>query len=109
VGDFNFIRALGEKRGISNAVGYSREIEGFNSFIEKAGILDISMVGRKYTWYISQMELLRAELIGFWYQANSWKRGQKANSSYWGERFLTIVLLFLKFLVLIGVLNHFGH
>jgi len=30
---------------------YSREIRGFNEFIEKAELLDIPMIGRKFTWY----------------------------------------------------------
>jgi len=30
---------------------YSREINMFNAFIEKSKLVDISMVGRKFTWY----------------------------------------------------------
>jgi len=30
---------------------YSREIKGFNDFIGKSVLVDISLVGRKFTWY----------------------------------------------------------
>ncbi len=30
---------------------YSREIKGFNEFIEKSELVDIPLVGRKFTWY----------------------------------------------------------
>jgi len=30
---------------------YSREIKGFNEFLEKSDLVDIPLVGRKFTWY----------------------------------------------------------
>jgi len=30
---------------------YYREIKGFNDFIEKSELVDIPLVGRKFTWY----------------------------------------------------------
>jgi len=37
--------------GVSLVSDYSREIARFNEFIKKSELLDISMVGRKFTWY----------------------------------------------------------
>ncbi|XP_068486295.1 uncharacterized protein [Phaseolus vulgaris] len=51
VGDFNSIRTKDERKSLVSSSNYSREIHGFNEFIEKAELLDIPMVGRKFTWY----------------------------------------------------------
>ena len=45
---------LGEKRrgkSLMSTTDYSREIEGFNDFIENSELVDILLVGRKFTWY----------------------------------------------------------
>ena len=51
VGDFNSIRRLGERRSVNINTSYSTEKRRFNNFIEKMELLDIPMVGRKFTWY----------------------------------------------------------
>jgi len=51
VGDFNSIITKEERKSLVSGSNYSREIHGFNEFIEKAELLDIPMVGRKFTWY----------------------------------------------------------
>jgi len=50
-GDFNSIRSVGEKRGQNSNVNYSSEIRSFNKFIEDSSLVDIPLVGRKFTWY----------------------------------------------------------
>jgi len=51
VGDFNSIRRKEERKGLVSVSDYSRETKGFNDFIENFELLDIPMVGRKFTWY----------------------------------------------------------
>ena len=51
VGDFNSIRLNGERKGLSSFSIYNREIHVFNNFIEQAELMDIPMVGRRYTWH----------------------------------------------------------
>ena len=51
VGDFNSIRRKEERKSVILVSGYSREISWFNEFIEKSELMDISIVGRKFTWY----------------------------------------------------------
>jgi len=45
IGDFNFVRRQEERRSLFLASDYSRDIRGFNDFV------DVPMVGRKFTWY----------------------------------------------------------
>ncbi|GKV23017.1 hypothetical protein SLEP1_g32806 [Rubroshorea leprosula] len=49
-GDFNAVRSVDERAG-SN--GVSKEMEEFDSFIQDAGLVDLPLTGRKYTWYNS--------------------------------------------------------
>jgi len=51
VGDFNSIRRQKERKSMISETDYSREIKGFNEFIEKSKLVDIPLVGRKFTWY----------------------------------------------------------
>jgi len=51
LGYFNSIRNEGERRGISQARGNKREMQGFNNFIDSMEMVDIPCIGRKYTWY----------------------------------------------------------
>jgi len=54
-GDFNAIRSRRERKGASSrsdtSSGYSSEIDGFNRFIESNLLLDLPIVGKKYTWF----------------------------------------------------------
>jgi len=50
-GDFNSVRYLGERKGLNNAYVINNDMLRFNNFIERVEVLDIPMVGRKYTWY----------------------------------------------------------
>jgi len=51
LGDFNSIRRHEERKSLISVSDYSREIKGFNDFIEKSELVDIPLVGRKFTWY----------------------------------------------------------
>ena len=51
LGDFNSIRRQEERKSMIFESDYSREIKGFNVFIEKSELMDIPLVGRKFTWY----------------------------------------------------------
>ncbi|XP_068492357.1 uncharacterized protein [Phaseolus vulgaris] len=50
-GDFNSIRCAGERRGQNYNANYGSEIQSFNKFIEESSLVDIPLVGRKFTWY----------------------------------------------------------
>jgi len=49
--DFNAIRCAGERRGQNYSANYNSEIRSFNKFIEDSSLVDIPLVGRKFTWY----------------------------------------------------------
>lgn len=51
VGNFNSIRRICERRNAGNDIDHSREMRRFNNFIENTELVDISMMGRKFTWY----------------------------------------------------------
>ena len=52
LGDFNAMRNLQERKGVNHIGINSRsEIQGFNEFIERMELIDLPLVGRKYTWY----------------------------------------------------------
>ncbi|XP_028102784.1 uncharacterized protein LOC114302020 [Camellia sinensis] len=46
-GDFNKIRNLGERIGTSRR---DRGMKEFNDFIDRCEVVDVQMIGRKYTW-----------------------------------------------------------
>lgn len=50
VGDFNSIRYPGERCGRSNTF-MRRDVESFDNFIIDAGVIDLPLNGRKFTWY----------------------------------------------------------
>ena len=51
IGDFNCIRRQEERKSLVSCSDYSREIKGFNDFIESSELVDIPLVGRKFTWF----------------------------------------------------------
>jgi len=51
LGDFNSIIRKKERKSLISMSDYSREIKGFNDFIEKSELVDIPLVGRKFTWH----------------------------------------------------------
>ena len=50
-GDFNAVRTRSERKSIYGSVGCSRETYGFKNFIETNLLLDLPLVGKKYTWF----------------------------------------------------------
>jgi len=49
-GEFNAIRSRNERKGVGTT-DYSNEIKGFNNFIESNLLMDLPIVGKKYTWF----------------------------------------------------------
>ena len=48
-GDFNAVRSQCERKGIRVRDDQAKEIEGFNSFIDTNALLDLPLVGKKFT------------------------------------------------------------
>ena len=51
-GDFNEIRSRAERQGVDKG-DFTSEIKGFNGFIKSNMLLDLPIVGKKYTWFKS--------------------------------------------------------
>jgi len=52
-GDFNAVKNVNERKGVSERVALSNEIIGFNGFIDKNILLDLPIIGKKFTWFKS--------------------------------------------------------
>ncbi|XP_068492295.1 uncharacterized protein [Phaseolus vulgaris] len=52
-GDFNAIRSCSERKGSQGRDDHSSEIRGFNTFIDSNLLLDLLIVGKKFTWFKS--------------------------------------------------------
>lgn len=51
-GDFNAVRTTDERKGhMVGSTQHRRESEEFNTFIAAMQLLDLPLIGRKYTWY----------------------------------------------------------
>lgn len=78
-GDFNVFFDVDERRGASNVYG-SREIAGFDQFIAEMNLVDVPVLGKKFTWWSgdgrarSRLDrfLLFEELISKWQVAAQW-------------------------------------
>jgi hypothetical protein len=53
VGDFNAVRSVEERVGVNIADprGVSTEIIEFRNFVEELELVDLPILGRKFTWY----------------------------------------------------------
>ena len=52
MGDFNALRKNSERRGLNfRGSTATREVKGFNNFIESVELLDVPLIGGRYTWY----------------------------------------------------------
>jgi len=49
-GDFNAIKSINERKWVDRG-DFSSEIKGFNNFIESNLLMDLLIVGKKYTWF----------------------------------------------------------
>lgn len=84
LGDFNSIKSRGERKGVD---GNSRsdEIQSFGDFVAEAELVDLPLIGRKYTWYnpdgsaMSRLDkfLVSEEWLSTWSNLSQWglKRG----------------------------------
>jgi len=52
-GDFNAIRRRGERKGTSVRENHTSEMGRFNNFIDTNTLLELPIVGKKYTWFSS--------------------------------------------------------
>jgi len=52
-GDFNAVRRRSERKGTRVRDDQASEIKGFNSFIDANALLDLPIVGKKFTWFNS--------------------------------------------------------
>ncbi|GKV37516.1 hypothetical protein SLEP1_g45542 [Rubroshorea leprosula] len=77
VGDFNAVRKVKEKIGSGRL---TTEMGEFDNFIRDSGLIDIPLVGRKFTWYqtggkfMSRIDraLLSEEWLSTWGEATQW-------------------------------------
>jgi len=52
-GDFNVVRCVEERKGVRGYSSQKKEIKDFNEFIFKNLMVDLPIVGKKFTWYKS--------------------------------------------------------
>lgn len=52
MGDFNSIKLPSERKGVDGN-NRGEEMEAFGEFIQEAGLIDLPLIGRKFTWYKS--------------------------------------------------------
>jgi len=50
-GDFNVVRRRSERKGIRVGDEHASEIVGFNSFIDANLLVELPIVGKRYTWF----------------------------------------------------------
>ncbi|GKV46541.1 hypothetical protein SLEP1_g53515 [Rubroshorea leprosula] len=80
-GDFNAVTKVEERAGCKDT---TTEMNEFNSFIQDAGLIDLALIGRKYTWYSSngrQMSridrfLINADWFEKWSDMKQWGLGR---------------------------------
>nr|KYP40877.1 hypothetical protein KK1_037764 [Cajanus cajan] len=81
VGDFNTVRRQDERKGVNGEYGV-RDMEEFNSFIRDMELIDIPLVGKRYTWFKgdgSMMSRLDRVLV-----SESW-------SAHWGAGYVEVI------------------
>lgn len=49
--DFNLVRFASESNGEARMEGEERKRKDFNKFIEDMKVIDVPMVGKRYTWF----------------------------------------------------------
>ncbi|GKV45492.1 hypothetical protein SLEP1_g52564 [Rubroshorea leprosula] len=80
-GDFNAARKVGDRVGCR---GTTREMREFNSFIQDAGLVDLPLVGRRYTWHSANGQhrsridkfLLSDDWLKNWSDLKQWGLGR---------------------------------
>ncbi|GKV41716.1 hypothetical protein SLEP1_g49214 [Rubroshorea leprosula] len=77
MGDFNAVRGIEERAG---ETGISSEMREFDNFIINAALIDLPLLGRKYTWYNSNGQymsridrfLLSEDWVAKWGDVKQW-------------------------------------
>lgn len=79
LGDFNSIKSSSERRGVD---GFNRneEVQLFRDFLAESGLIDLPLVGRKFTWYkpdgsaMSRLDkfLISEEWLSTWSNLSQW-------------------------------------
>ncbi|GKV25593.1 hypothetical protein SLEP1_g35004 [Rubroshorea leprosula] len=80
-GDFNAAKSIGDRAGCS---GITREMREFDSFIHVTGLVDLPLVGRKYTWHSANGQhrsridrfLVSEECLQKWNDLKQWGLGR---------------------------------
>jgi exonuclease III len=83
LGDFNSIRSLDERKGVGTGNDASEDSRLFNIFIENSGLIDLPLMGRKFTWVQPSgrcMSRLDRVLV-----SQNWL-GEWGNVSLWGQK-----------------------
>ena len=52
-GDFNIVRSIRERKCVRGFSSQKREIREYNEFIDKNVLVELPIVGKKFTWYKS--------------------------------------------------------
>ncbi|GKU93948.1 hypothetical protein SLEP1_g7497 [Rubroshorea leprosula] len=76
-GDFNAVRGIEERAG---ETGVNREMQEFDNFISNSALIDLPLLGRKYTWYNSNGQymsridrfLLSEDWVSKWGDVKQW-------------------------------------
>lgn len=79
VGDFNIVRCLSERKGVTSKLG-SRDMAELDEFIDNFGLNDLPLIGRKFTWHRSNGKcmsrigrfLISDELLEEWKDLAQW-------------------------------------
>lgn len=79
IGDFNSIKAPCERKGVGG-ISRSEETHQFGEFISEAGLIDLPLIRRKYTWYkpdgtaMSRLDrfLISEEWLNTWGNLSQW-------------------------------------
>jgi hypothetical protein len=80
LGDFNSVISREERRGVSHVDSFSQEMREFADFVENLELVDIPIIGRRFTWFhpsgnaMSRIDrvLLSEEWIDVWGQNSLW-------------------------------------
>jgi hypothetical protein len=80
LGDFNSVVCGEERRGVNNESTLTTDMREFGGFIEGMGLVDLPLLGRRYTWFhpsgraISRIDrvLVSPEWLQCWGQSSLW-------------------------------------
>jgi hypothetical protein len=50
LGDFNVVLHPEERRGVNESSSSNLEVSGFRNFLNEVELVDLSILGRRFTW-----------------------------------------------------------